>query len=599
MCLVPTRPLTRLAAVCLLAAATLPATDLEDRYRLTVDRVLSGGPPRYNAELVLADAIPNHVRRFTRFSGDVSGRYIGALAAAALESGRKPPGLDELVTAALRLQKADGHFGGPRGAPFPQDSDMAMLWGNGRLLIGLLEYYKLSGRQDVLASATRMGDYLLSIAPVLNSPAVFRQFQEGKFAVGYICWTQTLEGLVELYQCTKKPAYLALARELAERNTRSPGQHSHGFLSTLRGILNLHLATGEARYLEMVEREVRGIRESGNVLVHGAVPEAFRPDIRRDEGCTESDWLRLNLALWRVRGEMEYLEAAERTLFNEYALNQFDSGDFGHRVFGPAMAGSPQSIDRAKFEPTGVTEGNARSWWCCTLHGLRGFPDVRAAVFRVKNGTLYYDLPVDGSLRDGALEIRARSQLNREARIVLEIIRGDGARRPLWIRHPSWVHGIELFLNGTRLAAEPRFGYLQMSHLWKPGDKVELRCFLRTRLEQCGDKVALFHGPWLLGVDGTASPFFFDEPATQNRLVLPPVRDGGDLELRRAARAPAQRFAVPVARFEIDYRPGGYSIQPAKALLRPIAEQTGMPATAWTFLFRAGGGKAEFADQDH
>ena len=53
------------------------------RYRLTRDRVLKGTGPAYTPEFLLADvrAIPE--RRFTNFSGDLSGRWIGALSASA------------------------------------------------------------------------------------------------------------------------------------------------------------------------------------------------------------------------------------------------------------------------------------------------------------------------------------------------------------------------------------------------------------------------------------------------------------------------------------------------------------------------------------
>jgi hypothetical protein len=91
---------------------------------------------------------------------------------------------------------------------------------------------------------------------------------------------------------------------------------------------------------------------SGNVLLQGAVPEMFTPAIKRDEGCSEADWLRLSLDLWRETGEAKYIEQAERALI---------SGDFGHY---------PLSAE-------GIPPPHARAWSCCMMHGLRAF----AAVF--------------------------------------------------------------------------------------------------------------------------------------------------------------------------------------------------------------------------
>ena len=54
-----------------------------DRYQLTRDRVLSGARPAYTQEFLLEDLRGQPGRRFTNFSGELSGRWIGALAASA------------------------------------------------------------------------------------------------------------------------------------------------------------------------------------------------------------------------------------------------------------------------------------------------------------------------------------------------------------------------------------------------------------------------------------------------------------------------------------------------------------------------------------
>ena len=53
-----------------------------------------------------------------------------------------------------------------------RDSDMATLWGNGRMLIGLLEYYGLTHRADALAAARKLGDFYVSAGPRFNSEQV-------------------------------------------------------------------------------------------------------------------------------------------------------------------------------------------------------------------------------------------------------------------------------------------------------------------------------------------------------------------------------------------------------------------------------------------
>src|ERR1035438_5219675 len=166
---------TRLLFALVLCATPGLAGDWSARFDLTLHRILQGGPPHFDDAFVLADAVPENTRRFTNFSGDVSGRYIGALAAAAHHTGRSFPELDRIVAKILPLQKPDGHFGAPISEHQVTNDDMAMLWGNARMLIGLLEYYALSPRAEVLASARKLGDFLVRQAPRFNAEEVRRE----------------------------------------------------------------------------------------------------------------------------------------------------------------------------------------------------------------------------------------------------------------------------------------------------------------------------------------------------------------------------------------------------------------------------------------
>ncbi len=563
----------------------LQAGDLTERFELTLERVLRGGPPAYTRELLLADVIPEDIRRFTNFSGDLSGRYVGALALASLHKGEAHGGLGTLVNEILGHQKPDGHFGDPMGLTEVADDDMARLWGNGRMLIGLLEYYRADRRPEVLEAARRIGDFLVSVAPRFNTRSVRRFFTEGRFATGYVCWTQNVEGLVELYRQTSDDRFLELARQLANRTSRHPSQHSHGFLSTLRGILELARATGDQRFLDQVEREWKGIVDSENLLVQGAIPEAFAPSIERDEGCSQADWLRLNLELWHETGASRYLEQAERTLFNEFFLNQFASGDFGH----------------IRLRDTGVGAETARAWWCCTLHGLRAFPAVFDSVFRSDGEKLFYELPLDGEGSLEGLRVVAGSSLEQDGSIRLKIAASDGSRRTISIRVPKWVSKLEAQVPPNVEVAGPQAGpragpkrrYLSLTGVWTTGDEVVLDYRFRTRLEPRpghSDYAAVFHGPWLLAVDEASSPYFFDEPYLHNRVELSNLEDGSKAEQLPAGvpvSTPAANFTVPVARRDIEWIPAGYQDQRQHAMLRPVAERTASVRPArWEFWFR-------------
>ncbi len=553
--------------VLLCAAAEMLQGGLDRRFDLTLERVLNGGPPVYDPPFLLADLIPRDARRFTNFSGDLSGRYIGALAAA---SRRRPVPIEELrklVHEAIGHQRTDGHFGAPLSRFGVENDDMALMWGNGRLLIGLLEYHAVSNDGAALRAARGIGDFLLANAETFNGAKVRGNYSVGRMAHGYICWTQNIEGLVELGRVTAESRYVETAASIARHVSRQPGQHSHGLLSSLRGILALYHETGNAQWLRQVEEAWSKPTASENVTVTGTVSEYLEPAMYRDEGCSVADWVRLSLALWRATQKPLYIAAAERSWFNGFAMNQLVGGDFGH----------------VYFNENGFAHGADRAWWCCTLHGLRTFPDVIEAAFRKTEDALLYELAVDAAVAVGGLRVRAATKLDIDSTVELEIEAAPAAPRAIGVRVPSWTSGLTLAVNGNSVEEIRQDGYALIERVWSPGDRLLARYELRAEwLRGHSGRHALLLGPWILGVSEAASPAFFDEGYAQNEV---------DTEnLITITGRPARR--------DIHYKHAGYREQVQSARLRPIGKRTWSAHQGrWEIWLRSGGeaGAAEKA----
>lgn len=409
---------------------------MRDRYELTFQRVLSGESPAYTEEFLLADVRPVAERRFTEYSGDLSGRYIGAMATAARVYGVNVLELDGLVEKTLELQKADGYFGSGFNYSKPTDQDLALLWGNGRLLVGLIEYYKLKPSPRVLAACKRLGDFLVRIGPLMLSREMREAFGAQHFASSYICWMQQTEGLAGLYVVTKDERYKRVAEEIAGVIERRPGDHVHGYLTSIRGLVDLYRATGDEKLLRQSEAAWQEVAQSNDLLITGGVPEGWSPNNHRTEGCGEVDWVRLSLALWKATGKQDYLSAAEKAIFNELGFNQFATGDFGHRLY--TDTGLPGS-------------GAARAWWCCTLHGLRCFPDIHEGVFSSEDGVVKYDLPLDGRIETAEFSAIAQSSIAKDGSARIKVTAGGKKPMAFAIRIPNGVEEMQCRLNGTEL----------------------------------------------------------------------------------------------------------------------------------------------------
>jgi DUF1680 family protein len=538
--------------------------DLSARFELTLRRVLAGESPAYTEEFLLADVRAEPVRRFTEYSGDTSGRYIGALATAAQVYGKTFAGLDGLVEKVIALQKPDGYFGSTFHYDKPTDQDLELLWGNGRLLVGLLEYYRLKPTPEVLASCKRLGDWLVRIGPLMLSEEIRAAFGAQHFASSYICWMQQTEGLANLYAVTKDERYRKLAEQIATVIERRPGDHVHGYLTSLRGVMDLHRATGDARFLAQCEGAWEDVAQSKDALITGGVPEGWSPNNHRTEGCGEADWVRLSLDLWKTTGKRAYLEMAERAVFNELAFNQFATGDFGHRLY--TNTGLPAN-------------GAARAWWCCTLHGLRAFPDIHASVFRTTKEGLWYDLPMDGRIESGTLSAVAASSLGDDGTVRITITSAGAGRNSVFVRKPRWA-ATEINVIGEARQYPAGDGYVGVERTWAAGDVIELKYPMSLRQQESGDdRVAYFYGPWLLGSSAADNPAYFNELTADNRLEL------GKEKPLPAESQPGRPFRVPMAATVVPCIPAEYPDQPGSVILRAIAEQTGQATTAWEVRF--------------
>ena len=531
-----------------------------DRYHLTLHRVLESARPAYTQPFLLEDLRGEPGRRFTNFSGDLSGRWIGALAASSASFGEPFPVLDEFVKKAIPLQHSEGYFGKSFNAGHPGDDDLALLWGNGRLLVGLMEYHAIRHDAASLAGARKLGDFLVSIGPSFNSQKMAEDFGAGHFATSYICWTQQTEGLAALYAETKEEKYRDLCADISARMERRPGDHVHGYLCSVRGTLDLYNATKDRKHLDRVVAAWNDINASGDILITGGVPEAWSPKKKRTEGCAECDWLRLNLALYRATGDEKYLATAERVLFNEFAMNQFSTGDFGHAVLYEDF--TPEMVE-------------VRAWWCCTLHGLRAFADVNDSVFRHAEKDIVYDLPIDGRWKSQGAIMEARSYLATEGKVRISVDNIVGSSS-LVVRKPEWAQAVILTRNGTPIDG------LRVPQL-ATGDEIVVRYKMDFRAESADGvqsrpgRKALSYGPWLLGASSRDQPEYFNELFAENQ-VVPGSR-----------RAPYFRhplpFAVPIAANMCACVPAEFPGEATKVDLRAVAEQTGYEPARWQTAF--------------
>lgn len=482
------------------------------RMNMTYQRLIGiDYQPVFNKDFVLADIVldPANPRRFFDFSGDLSGRFFEVMASAA----QKRSDYNQLMNEALKYQKADGRFGDINlnfTAKEIGGEHMALLWGNGRFLVGLMEYYKHFKEPQVLIAARRLGDFFKQTYEACSKPEVVTKLKDFG-AQGIICFTQYIEGLVMLSEETGDLTYVEFAKKTYPLIGERGKQHSHGYLTTLRGVMKLYDFTGDETYLKFVKYAVDDLSASDDITIYGSVKEFFGNIHDRDEGCSTADLLRLYLGLYSATGESGYLLDAENVLFNSLYFNQYYTGDFGHHDLN-VKGSTPSSIMAA--------------WWCCTMHGLRAMQVVNDNYFvrKIKNG-YKLDFYLETDYLDDNISLSCKRSSNTSGTFVYYInVSYLKEGQLLDLRIPEWCEEIKVTVGKKIITGEKNHDYITLKGI-KKGDllKVQIKPKVRIRKDDGNFislldvtnndiKGCLFIGPYLMGVDQNVDPEFSAEP---------------------------------------------------------------------------------------
>lgn len=473
--------------------------DIRERLERAIARLAT--PPLHHDAFVLSDVSFEMKRRFTEYSGDISGRMLGALQAAE----DVLPGPQERVETLLQRlpdhQQPDGHFGAPQdlAAGVMQERDMPILWGNGRLLLALCEVYRVRPQPRFLETARRIGDYVISTRPFYGKRENFEGVG-GIYASGFTtCYPSLIDGMAALAEVTGEAKYADEARFIARLSLLDRAfekHHSHGRLTAYRGMLDLDHQSGKPEFLDTIVSECARLRE-GFLLPTGGITETFDRTYIHDEGCTEADWVRVNLLLWRATGKTEYLDAAEAVLRNHLLAAQFLNGGFGHRSL-TALREGEKRYPCGGFDNTG-----GEAYWCCAMHGAQVLTDVVRWGVVGNRENLWVTWLSEGSWNFGEEESAVKARLTKTSPHAWQVLIESNSPKPIvtHLRVPGWTQKIRI--NGADHKATD--GWVTTKHEARPGGRlsVEFESGIRiagmfTAERKAGEPVRLFMGSDLL-----------------------------------------------------------------------------------------------------
>ena len=228
------------------------------------------------------------------------------------------------------------------------------IWNRKYAMWGMLMAYKATGDREIFASVERQMKQLIGMLHRRN----LKLHDTGTLTMHGLPSMSILKPLVMLYEETGDRAYLDFAAEMLPDWDRADGEcpnffrnatreplhewypdpsdwaKTYEFLSCVDGLIEYYRATGDARCLETA-KAIRDNLQRNELNVFGSV--GFGDKIigaslycnALNEVCDVIHWIRLNVDLFLVTGDVKYLDIVEVAYFNGYLAGIWRGGAWG------------------------------------------------------------------------------------------------------------------------------------------------------------------------------------------------------------------------------------------------------------------------------
>lgn len=455
------------------------------------------------------------------FANAWAGEHAGKFIAAACRSlaGADNPDLyakaSRIAAGLVAAQDGDGYL----GTYVDEDRWTGWdVWVHKYVLIGLLDYYRLSGETETLNACIRIGDLVIT---VFDNPATGNDLNRAGWFFGMAA-TSILEPICELYRLSGADRYLAFAQQIVAGWSLAGGagilealQHGgltdlpsgkvYEFLSNLNGLLDLYRLTGSTDYFDAALAAWTDICAT-QLYPTGSLSamEHFQPhgDGRAlpssniAETCVTVTWLQFNERLFHITGEARFGAECERTILNHLlAAQDAENGDF---CYYTALCGSKEFTSYPL---------------CCVSSGPRGITAIPDHVWAMSEAGLTLNIFAESSLEwtcDGT-DISVAVETDFPAALGAQI-RIDPTRTVHFMfamRVPDWATSFTITSGDETWQGLPGT-MLEIEREWLPGTclAVNMDC-VPERLAFSSiypDRVMLKYGPQILTLAAEANP---------------------------------------------------------------------------------------------
>ncbi|WP_330292649.1 beta-L-arabinofuranosidase domain-containing protein [Streptomyces sp. NBC_00576] len=378
-----------------------------------------------------------------------------------------------------------------------------------KIMRGLLDAHTLTGNQQALTIASKMGDWVhsrLSRLPQAQLDRMWSIYIAGEYG-------GMNEVLADLYALTGRAEHLAAARCFDNTGLLDAcvgnrdildGRHANQHIPQFTGYIRLFDHTGEAKYATAARNfwgmvagprtySLGGTGQGEMFRARNAIAATLADN--NAETCATYNMLKLSRQLFFHTPDPAYMDYYERGLTNHILASRRDA----------RSTTSPEVTYFVGMGP-GVVREYDNTGTCCGGTGMENHTKYQDSVyFRSADGNaLYVNLYLASTLRwpERGLVIDQTSDFPSEGVRTLTFREGGGSL-DLKLRVPSWATGgFTVTVNGVAQPAGAVPGsYLTLSRNWQRGDRITVSAPYRLRVERALDDPtvqSVFCGPVLL-----------------------------------------------------------------------------------------------------
>ena len=343
------------------------------------------------------------------------------------------------------------------------------------------------------------------------------------------------------------------------REQREAVGHSVRWAYLCCGMADVADATGDAGLLDAC-RAMWENATTRRMLVTGGIgtdrgSEAFERDFKLDnltayaESCAAIGLALFSRRMFAIAGGARYLDVIERALYNGIVSGVSLSGD---RFFyqNPLASGPDSPYARER-----------QAWFycsCCPTNFARFLPQAAQLCWALAPGEVRLCIPAASELKlENGLRIVVEGKYPYDGAVKIRFAKGAAAAAAapfaLSLRIPDWCAKFSVAVNGKRVAAKAKDGWVSLKRAWRPGDEVALDLAMPVQVLRANDnvaadagRIALQRGPLVYALESV------DNGPGLHRLSIPAKQD---FKLVAAKGLPKGTVAIAGEAFETS-RPG-------------------------------------------